>query len=159
MNRSAMFSEDRVYRYALWRVWAAERGYVLFIGLNPSTADETKDDPTVRRCIGFAKQWGYGGLCMANLFAYRATKPADMRRANQPEGSENNETLKNLANTAGIVVAAWGTNGPFRGRDKRIRAMITGMYCLGVTKEGHPKHPLYVPYDTKLKIFPQNRGG
>ena len=82
--RHAVFSPCRTYRYALSRVWAADKPYALFIGLNPSTADETLDDPTIRRCIDFAKRWGYGGLVMANLFAYRATDPAVMKRAAEP---------------------------------------------------------------------------
>ena len=79
--RHAVFSPCRTYRYALSRVWAADKPYALFIGLNPSTADETLDDPTIRRCIDFAKRWGYGGLVMANLFAYRATEPSEMKAA------------------------------------------------------------------------------
>lgn len=95
------FSEDRAFRYTLWREWDVDsltgcaddlphgHQFAQFIGLNPSTADETRDDPTIRRCIGFAKLWGYGALCMTNLFAFRATKPRDMRQAADPIGPEN----------------------------------------------------------------------
>ena len=91
--RHAVFSPCRTYRYALSRVWAADKPYALFIGLNPSTADETLDDPTIRRCIDFAKRWGYGGLVMANLFAYRATNPSEMKAATDPVGVANDEWL------------------------------------------------------------------
>ena len=80
-NKTATFSECRKYRYTLWRRWDGlfASGYAMFIGLNPSTADETNDDPTIRRCIGYARDWGYGGLCMTNLFAFRATLPKNMK--------------------------------------------------------------------------------
>ena len=80
----------------------------MFVGLNPSTADETNDDPTIRRCISFAQAWGYEGLCMTNLFAFRATEPSDMMKSPDPVGPENDQALINLAESAGVVVAAWG---------------------------------------------------
>lgn len=145
---SARFSPDRQYRYELWRRWGAGE-YCLFVGLNPSTADETKDDPTIRRCINFAKAWGYGALCMANLFAYRATDPADMKREPEPNGPENDDTLKRLAAGAGVVIAAWGVHGTHHGRNAEVMAMLPNLDCLGVTKDGHPKHPLYLPKTVK----------
>ena len=84
MERSANFSRCRRYRYALWRRWAPGDDYVLLVGLNPSTADHRRDDPTIRRCIGFARDWGYSGLCVANLFAFRATYPRDLFAADDP---------------------------------------------------------------------------
>ena len=106
MKKDAVFSDCRNYRYALWRIWDDAKPYAMFIGLNPSTADETEDDPTIRRCMNFAKDWGYGGLCMTNLFAYRATIPANMMSAADPVGAENNAWLANLAENAGVIVAA-----------------------------------------------------
>jgi hypothetical protein len=96
----------------------------MIIGLNPSTADEIDDDPTIRRCIAFAKSWGYGGLYMANLFAFRATEPADLFAANDPIGSGNDEWLCNLSKDAGVVVAAWGNHGSHLGRSREVMRLI-----------------------------------
>jgi hypothetical protein len=117
----------------------------MFIGLNPSTADETQDDPTIRRCIGFARAWGFDGLCMANLFAYRATEPADMKNAVDPIGCENDSALSSWAHDAGVVVAAWGAHGTYKGRDQSVRLLVPGLHYLRLTKDGHPGHPLYLP--------------
>jgi hypothetical protein len=122
--------------------------YAMFIGLNPSTADETRDDPTIRRCIGFAKKWGYGALCMTNLFAWRATKPADMRRQIDPVGVDNDRWLKECAMGAGIVIAAWGTNGSHENRAGHVMHEITNLRCLRKNADGSPMHPLYVAADT-----------
>lgn len=116
----------------------------MIIGLNPSTADETEDDPTIGRCISFAKAWGYGGLCMTNLFAYRATNPSDMFEAEDPVGSENDEWIEKLAREAGVVVAAWGNDGSFLGRSKQIIQLIPNLHCLKMNKTGEPAHPLYL---------------
>lgn len=115
----------------------------MFVGLNPSTADENSDDPTLRRCINYAKAWGYGGVCMANLFAFRATKPSDMKAFKAPIGSENNKWLKKLAKDAVIIVAAWGNHGSYLDRSKQVKELIPNMYCLNVNKSGEPAHPLY----------------
>ena len=106
LKTDAIFSVCRKYRYALWRSWDESKPYVMIIGLNPSTADETKDDPTITRCINFAKSWGYGGVCVTNLFAYRATVPSDMKASNEPIGTENDAWLYKLAREAAIIVAA-----------------------------------------------------
>ena len=111
MMRTANFSACRKYRYSLKRVWNRQSPFVLFIGLNPSTADEINDDPTLTRCMDYAKRWGYGGVCVANLFAYRATKPTDMLRVNDPIGIDNNSWLKKLSKAAGLTVVAWGNHG------------------------------------------------
>jgi hypothetical protein len=144
MNRETILSPCRTYRYALWREWIGGEGYAMFVGLNPSTADETQDDPTIRRCIAFAKAWGYGGLCMTNLFAYRATKPKDMKAAADPVGQDNDAHLLTLAAEAGVIVAAWGANGTYRGRDIAVRELLPSLHCLQLTKDGHPGHPLYL---------------
>lgn len=145
MAKQTVFSPCRTYRYALWREWIGGEGYAMFIGLNPSTADETKDDPTIRRCITFAKAWGYAGLCMTNLFAYRATLPRVMMASTDPVGPDNDAHLLELAADAGVIVAAWGTNGTHRARDAEVRKMLPAMHCLALTKDGHPGHPLYLP--------------
>lgn len=145
MQDGARFSPCRNYRYDLWRTWIGGDGYVMFVGLNPSTADERQDDPTVRRCMAFAKMWGYESLCMTNLFAFRATDPKVMKQASDPVGPDNNATLQRHASKAGIVVAAWGTHGSYLGRETMVRKMLPRLHCLRVTKNGHPGHPLYLP--------------
>lgn len=119
----------------------------MFVGLNPSTADERLDDPTVRRCIGFAKSWGYGGVIMTNLFAFRATIPEDMKKAKDPIGPENDYFLRVCAGYASITVAAWGTSGGFLRRDREVIRLIPNLHYLRLTKKGFPAHPLYLPKD------------
>ena len=149
MLPATIFSPCRTYRYALWRQWIGGVGYAMFIGLNPSTADETHDDPTVRRCIRYVQSWGYEALCMMNIFAYRATDPAIMKRAADPIGPENDQYLKELAEGAGIVVAAWGVHGQHQGRDKQVIAMLPELHCLKITGDGCPGHPLYLSKSIK----------
>ena len=152
-DNSAIFSSCRKYRYELWRWWDHSKPYVVFIGLNPSTADEINNDATVRRCISFAQSWDYGGLCMMNLFAFRATEPYVMKACLYPIGADNDEHLIMVTDKAGVVVAAWGTHGSHKTRDKEIMAFIPDMWCLGTTKAGHPRHPLYLRKDTELIEF------
>ncbi len=154
MKNTATFSECRNYRYALWRTWDNSKPVVMFVGLNPSTADESTDDPTLTRCINYAKSWGYGGVCVANLFAFRATEPLEMKKSNDPIGRENDKWLKNLASKAGLVVAAWGNYGSYLGRSSEVKALISNMYCLKINKSGEPAHPLYQA--AKLKPAPMN---
>ena len=140
----AKLSDCRKYRYALWRTWDDSKPYVMIVGLNPSTADETKDDPTLTRCIKFAKYWGYGGLCMANLFAFRATEPSDMMTSSDPVGLENDSWLSKLSKDAGIVVAAWGNDGSHLCRSSAMKAMLPNLHCIKMNKSGEPAHPLYL---------------
>jgi hypothetical protein len=121
----------------------------MFVGLNPSTADENTDDPTLTRCINFAKSWGFGGVCMANLFAFRATQPKDMKSAKNPIGPKNNQWLQQLANEAGLVVAAWGNDGSYLNRSGQIRELLPEMHCLKLNKSGEPAHPLYQKADLR----------
>lgn len=145
---TATFSPCRTYRYSLWRHWGPPEGsYAMFIGLNPSTADEVEDDPTIRRCVAFAKTWGYSGLCMTNLFAFRTKAPSIMKAEPDPVGPENDETLHRLAQGAGVVVAAWGVHGKHENREQRIRELIPNLHYLRLTKRGSPGHPLYLPKD------------
>lgn len=145
LSKGAMFSPCRTYRYALWRMWDSAKGFCMFICLNPSTADETVDDPTVRRCTGYAEAWGYGGMYMTNLFAFRATDPHEMKRAIDPVGPQNDFHLVSTAKEAAVVIAAWGTAGSFLSRDVDICKLIWPMECLRMTKTGYPAHPLYLP--------------
>lgn len=153
MQKDATLSEDRLYRYSLIRVWDAEKPKVLFIGLNPSSADETEDDATIRRCIGFAKRWGFGAILVGNLFAIRSKDPAVLYEAKDPIGPENDVHLAKMAQEASLIVAAWGNNGGYRNRSEEVSALFTQMKCLGINKTGEPKHPLYVASDQALMDF------
>jgi len=151
MTRSAVFSPERLYRYSLTRRWA-DGPIMNVIGLNPSTADETTDDPTIRRCIALARRNGYGALIMTNLFAFRATSPTEMKQALEPIGIDNDPAIYAATQYAsGMVVAAWGTQGAHVNRGRRVlellryTADVYPLWCLGVTRDGHPKHPLYLP--------------
>ena len=116
----------------------------MFIGLNPSIADEILDDPTIRRCMNFARDWGYAALCMTNLFAFRATTPKEMKAAADPIGPDNNAHLLSLSKGADILIAAWGANGTYKWRDMEVRRLLPQLHYLALTKNGHPKHPLYL---------------
>lgn len=130
----------------------------MFIGLNPSTADETQDDPTIRRCIRFAKDWGYGALCMTNLFAYRATNPEVMKAQEDPTGMENNTRLLEIGQHAGLIIAAWGKHGAHNDRQSWATKMFFDcnlkLHCLGKNKDGTPKHPLYLKATALPQPFP-----
>jgi hypothetical protein len=143
MERVAVFSPCRRYRYQLGRTWEPDAPPVLFVGLNPSTADETADDQTIHRCIRFARDWGYGGILMANLFAFRATDPRDMKAAADPVGEDNDRWLARLAGEAGVVVACWGAHGEHKGRAQAVvdSGVLGSFTVLGLTKDGHPRHP------------------
>lgn len=124
--------------------------------LNPSTADATQDDPTIRRCIGFARDWGYGSLKVVNLFAFRATDPSILEGAADPIGPENDRHLVETCQQADLVVAAWGNYGRLLGRDRQVVALLAShseIMCLGSTKCGNPRHPLYVRGDTQPMPF------
>ena len=149
----AFFSKDRKHRYALWRVWDNKLPKVLFIGLNPSTADEVKDDPTIRRCINYAKDWGYGGYIMGNIFAYRSTDPKNLKITNNPIGIDNNSWLIKLHSQASLTIGAWGNHGKYLDRGQEVINLIDNLYCLKITKEGHPSHPLYLPGNLKPIIL------
>jgi len=150
MMKGAIFSTGRKYRYSLYRIWDRDLPCVMFIGLNPSTADETNDDPTITRCIGYAHDWGYGGLYMCNIFAFRTTFPSVLHREIDPIGDGNNHWLDSYAKASGLVVAAWGNHGELRCRGKEVAKLIPNLYCLGINKTGQPKHPLYLPKDAQL---------
>lgn len=146
---------DERYRYLLWRRWD-DAPPVLFVMLNPSTADAEQDDPTIRRCIGFARRWGAGGIRVVNLYPWRATRPCDLPRGPEvfgelPLGHEHNaRAIDGALDGVGRVVAAWGANpGPWPSQPSVIAAQVRAaghdFYALGVTKNGQPRHPLYMP--------------
>lgn len=154
MKKSAYISSDGKYRYVLRREWGFDvKNHVAFVMLNPSTADARIDDPTIRRCIGFAQSWGYDGLSVVNLFAYRATNPKNLMRAADPIGPDNDEWIRDITLRSKITVAAWGTKGNFLGRDQSCGKFLPFLYCLELTKDGFPKHPLYVKSMRRPEIF------
>ncbi len=157
-TRSAVVSDCGKYRYYLHRQLGEGRHAATFIMLNPSTADHDVDDPTIRKVMGFARRRGCHELHVVNLFAVRATKPGDLRAATDPVGPENREWLRRAVELAcdGLVVCGWGTHGAYMGQDKAALGWIGGLCqptCLGVTRDGHPRHPLYVPYSAELAAF------
>lgn len=159
--RGAELSEDGMYRYSLWRRWDAGRARVTWIMLNPSTADAEIDDPTIRRCIGFAKAWGAGGIRVVNLYPFRATHPADLWEAAAPIGYGNLNAIERAVDAPhGVTIAAWGTHG----KDAQVREVRTLFYEMGIplyalklTKEGAPGHPLYVAADTVPIVYEPSR--
>ncbi len=148
-KEGAIFSPCRRYRYVLWRRWCDTGPNVFFIGLNPSTADECQNDPTIRRCLGFARRWQYGSMCVANLFAYCATKPDDLKRAADPTGPENRAWLTALASNADLVIACWGNMGVYQNRSSEVQRMLGVVHCLRLNGSGEPAHPLYLKSDLK----------
>lgn len=155
MIRDAIFSPCGRYRYSLSRVWEPTKPYGLFIGLNPSYADAEQDDRTLTRCISFAKSWGYGGVYMANLFAYVHTDRFEMLKADDPIGTDNDRYLVELISNAGVVIAAWGNEGRYLGRSVAVGKMLPeNTKCLALNATGEPKHPLYVHSNTALIKFP-----
>ena len=143
----ALFDATGHYRYSLWRTWEPVHPTLLMILLNPSTADGERDDPTIRRCRQFATAWGYGGLEIVNLFAYRTPHPSCLRQAKEPIGGQNDAVIQGAIAHAAQVVVAWGNGGSFLGRDRTIlQALVSQpLHCLGITQRGQPRHPLYLP--------------
>ncbi|MFG0284197.1 MAG: DUF1643 domain-containing protein [Phycisphaerales bacterium JB039] len=152
--RTATLSPCRRWRYALGRRWG-EGPPVVFIGLNPSTADETVDDPTCRRAMGFARAWGFGACAMVNLFALRTTDPRVLRRAADPVGPEADGWILRAVDGAPLVIAAWGAHGALRGRAGQVLDLLGDrrLHCLGRTKSGQPRHILYLRADARRRVF------
>lgn len=149
MDQVAVFSEDRAYRYVLKRNTGFGSETCLFLMLNPSTADEIINDATVSRCIDYSNMWGYGNLIVCNLFAYRATLPSDMKKVNDPIGPDNNHWINASALKADKIIVAWGVHGAYKNRSQYVLKEVLDLknmpvYHLGLTKDGEPKHPLYL---------------
>jgi hypothetical protein len=157
MERAATFSSCGRYRWTLTRRWDADllKPCVGFVMLNPSTADASSDDPTIRRCIGFARMWEFGGLEVRNLFAFRATKWEDLKSAPNPVGRRNDATILDLLERCETIVVAWGSHGVLHDRGRRVIELLGGneLVCLGTTQAGEPRHPLYVSGHTMLIPF------
>jgi hypothetical protein len=126
---------------------------VLFVMLNPSTADASRDDPTIRRCVGFAKAWGFGALSVANLFALRSTDPSVLLSAQDPVGPDNDAMILELARKASLVVAAWGAHKVAARRAAAVQSLLPKAVCLGLTSSGQPRHPLYAPGNAQPLAF------
>lgn len=156
MNKRAYISPDGLYRYTLSRWWG-DGAVLRFIMLNPSTADADIDDPTIRRCIGFARTLGFDGVRVVNLYAFRATKPADLWRVDDPTGGRFNEDLLRsilLLAERDLVIAAWGA-GAKRHRVAEVMSWpgAEHLQCLGLNKDGTPRHPLYLPAYTEPRPY------
>ena len=147
---TAVYSACERYRYSLTRVWDPAGQRVLFVMLNPSTATEVQNDPTVERCERRARHLGFGGFRVVNIFAFRATDPRDLRAAAEPIGPQNDAALTEAAGWADSIIAAWGVHGAHQGRGATVADMLraTGrpLFHLGLSRQGHPRHPLYLPY-------------
>jgi len=155
---SAIIRPSAAYRYSLVRAWERAAPRVCFIMLNPSTADGETDDPTIRRCIGFAKRWGFGRLEVVNLLALRATHPGELRTAVSPVGHRNDAHIARAVRRCERIVVAWGEHRYARGsgRADEVMHMLRGagaLWCLGRTRSGGPRHPLYAPRDRGLALF------
>ena len=150
----AVFSDCKKYRYALWRIWDRNKHLVMIIGLNPSTANETSNDPTINRCISFARSWGYGGVFVTNLFGFRATSPNELKSYHEPVGKENDVWIREISKEAALKVAAWGNHGKFLNRSEKILTLLDHLYCIQINKSGEPAHPLYLKGELKpVPIF------
>ncbi len=153
----AVYSPCETYRYALTRVWAPEGQRLLCVMLNPSTATELQNDPTVERCERRARALGYGAFRVCNIFAYRATDPRVMRAADDPVGPENDAAILEGAAWADTVLCAWGSHGAHRERGSAVARLLFQTGCalshLGLTKGGHPRHPLYISYAVKPVVW------
>ena len=164
LEQNAVISDCGRYRYRLTRDLSPNPRTATFILLNPSTADATNDDPTIRRCIGFARQWGCGRLAVLNLFAFRATDPSEMKRAEDPVGPENRAWFERTLIddlSIGPVVCGWGVHGDLRDQDRVVLGWLEVFgiqpLALGTTKDGHPRHPLYLPAGARLVPFSGRR--
>lgn len=164
LRKGATLSDCGTYRYQLWREWQPDAPKAVFLMLNPSTADAMVDDPTIRKCVGFAKRWGMGGIIVVNLFAYRATDPTALAHLSTlvAVGPENSEQIRG-ATHAGKLVCAWGATGGARVQKmvrerlivvKRIlREAGVDTFCLGRSADGSPRHPLMLAYSTPLDLW------
>jgi len=160
-NGTATFSPEKpepLYRYRLTRIWDPSKPLLCWVMLNPSTADHDTNDATIRKCISFARTWGYGGILVVNLFAYRSTDPDRLVKAKDPIGPFNETAVSTAVRSAGGVIVAWGALSPkLLAASAIMRLQVTGalvpLNCLGKTKDGHPRHPLYIAAKTPMTLW------
>lgn len=157
VHSEAVYSECERYRYSLTRKWSDTGQKLTFIMLNPSKADERNNDPTVERCERRAKHLACGAFRVVNIFAWRETDPAALRRASQPVGPDNGDVLAEAADWADLIIAAWGVHGAHQNQGPVVEALLRSkghrLHHLGLTKDGHPRHPLYVSYQTSPRAW------
>jgi hypothetical protein len=157
----AIFSPDGVYRYKLWRTFLLGEGTVLFVCLNASKADAKISDPTVTRCIHYAQRWGFLKYFMANIFGLKSTDPGELYKADDPVGPDNDAAILEMAEESDLIIMAFGNHGLYRNRGAEVIQLLKGykLHYLGdFTKEGCPRHPLYLRGDLEPKEFPQTCG-
>ena len=150
MKKHAIISQDEKYRYQLSRIWDEEKPKILFIMLNPSTADADVDDPTIRRVVNFAKSWGYGGVFVGNLYAFRSTDPKGLRHTDNPIGEDNIQHIQSLLGLVEKVIYAWGNN---QREPDWLSDLVDSPYCIDVSKKGVPKHTLYLKSELQPKLY------
>ncbi len=157
MKKSAVISECGKFRYALGRTWDSHKPALGFIMLNPSTADADQDDPTIRKCIGFAERLGYGAIVVTNLYAYRATDPVELKRAGYLRGPENDAWITKALREVEFTICAWGANARGMSRPVEVMEMVEERHgvctALALTDDGIPRHPLMLPYTCTLTEF------
>lgn len=157
MKKGAYISSCKKYRYQLYRSWDPKKKLCSFIMLNPSTADDKIDDPTIRRCIGYAKKFGFGSMYVINLFAYRTPNKNILKEINDPIGPENDKIVEEIANKSDIIILAQGNDGKYKNRSKEILNKLSKnrykIYCLKLSKLNEPCHPLYLRYDIPLTLL------
>lgn len=157
VKRTATFSPDKVYRYELGRQLEGTRypdRLVVWIMLNPSTADEFKEDPTIRRVIGFSAKWGFGQIMILNMFAYRSPIARTLVGHPDPVGPDNDYYLLQHSLNAELIVVGWGNWGRLQQRSEQVRKLLPfRLSCLGTTGSGHPRHPLYLSNDSRLEVW------
>jgi len=155
LQSCAYFSNDEKYRFILTRKWNKANKVVVFIGLNPSKATEMISDPTVRRCVNYAKQWGYDEMIMLNIFALRSTNPKQLYKSKDPIGDMNDFCIREDIEMADLIVASWGNHGEHLGRGMEVYKIIKEMNvkCFGINQSGQPVHPLYQRNDAELIDF------
>jgi hypothetical protein len=150
MQKQAIISQDNKYRYQLSRIWDEGKPKILFIMLNPSTADANMDDPTIRRVVNFSKSWGYGGCFVGNLYAFRSTDPKELQYTDEPTGKDNIGHIRSLIGLTEKVVYAWGNN---QKEPVWLREIVDLPYCIDISKKGIPKHPLYLKKELQPKLY------
>ena len=161
VRKAATLSPCGVYRFELSRTWDDSLRPALFVMLNPSTADAERDDPTIRRCVRFARDWGFGGVVVVNLFALRAKDPRELYKHADPVGPDNDLAILAASDRCGVRVCAWGAHGSLHDRGRHIKSLLRvtdprPVCHLGLTADGHPKHPLYLKATTTPVPFPES---
>jgi len=159
-NSDAIFGGNGKYRYSLWRIWDNDKPLILFIGLNPSTADEKSDDKTITKLTKYAKKWGMGGFYIGNLFSFITSKPKILKDELKTEpfliniiGEDNDKHLREMAAKCDKIICMWGNTGALKGRSDTICRLFPKKYCLNTNANGQPTHPLYQPLDLELREY------